>query len=632
MMRSAGVTAAVLAAVVALTACNNDRVTGPGFICDVTNPVQSVVITPSTGARILVHTPALDTDTTKVSATATNRFGVARTDVTIGFSSSDTTVATVDATGTVHAKKPGTVAIKAAACGESSSTVVTVVANVARVSISPSADTVLTGDSIVYTGHAFSAGNVLVPGVAFTFSASPASAVTLHQTSDSTVTVSGVAAGSATITATAEGSSATGSVLVLARLFISGTAGVSTFDAGDDLSCGIITLGHAFCWGLNNHGQVGAVADSVCFPSTESRTSATDTTKTAALACSLNPKALVTTLDFSTVSAGDSSACGISLSGRALCWGKGIHGEIGNGSAANRGTPAIVTTALNFSSISVGGAHACALTTSNAAYCWGSDSLGQLGDARRINSTTPIPVSGGGGIATFSSISAGYRHSCAVASDGTGFCWGDNAFGQLGDGTQGPSDTPVQVAGGFRFNSISAGGDHSCGITTAGTAVCWGSNESGQLGTGGVGGISATPVAVSGGLTFSRISASTGTLTTTPPDSLGVSHRYKEGSGHTCALTTAGAIFCWGDDGDLQLGRGPFSGGANGVSPTPSRVIGGELPGTVTFVSVSTGSRHSCGVGSDGAAYCWGSNVFGALGNTLQAAFRGLPQRVATPR
>src|ERR1035437_1954578 len=111
MMRSAGLTAVALAAAMVLTACNNDKVTGPGFICDVTNPVQSIVIAPSAGARILVHSPALDTDTTKVDATATNRFGVVRTDVTIGFSSSDTTVATVDATGTVHARQPGTVTI-----------------------------------------------------------------------------------------------------------------------------------------------------------------------------------------------------------------------------------------------------------------------------------------------------------------------------------------------------------------------------------------------------------------------------------------------------------------------------------------------------------------------------------------
>jgi alpha-tubulin suppressor-like RCC1 family protein len=631
MRRFAVLTAAALGTL-ALVACNNDTVTGPGFTCDVTNPVQSILIAPSTGARIVVHTPALESDTARVEATATNRFGSARTDVPIGFSSSDTTVATVDATGTIHARKPGIVTIKAAACGESSSTVVTVVANVGRVSISPATDTVLTGDSVIYTAHAFSTANLPDPGIVFAFSASPASAVTLHQISDSTVAVIGAAAGSATITATAEGLGASATAVVLARLFLSGTTAVSSFDTGDDLTCGIITLGHAYCWGLNNHGQLGAVADSVCFQSTEGSPNPADTTKTAALPCSLSPKALVTSLEFATLSAGDSSACGISLSGQALCWGKGTHGEIGNGSVGNRATPVPVAAGLNFKAISVGGAHACALTTTNAAYCWGSDSTGQLGDLRRINSTTPIPVVLNGGPATFLSISAGYRHSCGIAADGTGWCWGDNAFGQLGDGTQSPSEAPVQVAGGHSFTSISAGGDHSCGVTTSGAAFCWGSDAAGQLGIGSIADLSPTPVAVSGGLTFSKISASGGTVTTTPPDSLGVTHRYKQGSGHTCALTTAGAIYCWGDDGDLQIGRGPFSGGANDVVTSPSLVQRGEMPAGVTFVSVSTGSRHSCGVGSDGSAYCWGSNTFGALGNTLQAAFRGLPQRVSTPK
>jgi alpha-tubulin suppressor-like RCC1 family protein len=188
------------------------------------------------------------------------------------------------------------------------------------------------------------------------------------------------------------------------------------------------------------------------------------------------------------------------------------------------------------------------------------------------------------------------------------------------------SDTPVQVAGGFAFQSIAAGGDHSCGILTNGGVVCWGSNIDGQLGNGSVGGLSATPVAIAGGGTFTRISASTGTTTLTPKFTAAKAF----GHGHTCALTSAGAVFCWGDDTDRQLGRGVFS-GSGASSGTPQQISQGERGAGVTFTSISTGSRHSCGVGSDGNAYCWGSNVMGGLGNTLQAAFRGQPQKVATP-
>jgi alpha-tubulin suppressor-like RCC1 family protein len=279
--------------------------------------------------------------------------------------------------------------------------------------------------------------------------------------------------------------------------------------------------------------------------------------------------------------------------------------------------------------ITYGGQHACGLATGGTAYCWGADSLGQLGDSRLVHSTTPIPVSGGGAAAVLAGISAGFRHTCGVNAAGTAFCWGSNERGQLGAGTTGGFvDTPVQVLGGLQFATISAGGDHTCGITTGGAAYCWGSNFDGQLGNGSVGGVSATPVAVSGGLTFTRISASTGTRST---DALG-SPLKLTGAGHTCGLTTAGAIYCWGDNVNLALGRGPFSGGPSAASGTPQQVTGGELPAGMTFSSVSAGSVHTCGVATDGSAYCWGSNIFGALGNTFQAAFRGLPQRVATPR
>ena len=573
----------------------------------------------------MVHSPALPTDTTIVAAVATDRFGGARTDVTMGFSSSDTTIATVDANGIVRAKKPGVVNIKVSTCGESATTSVTIVASVARVTVTPASDTVIAGDSATYTARAFGADNSVVTGTKFTFTASPSSTAIVHQTSDSTATIVGGGPGTGTVTATAEGQSANSTVLVLARVFLAGSASANAIDVGDALGCGIITLGHSYCWGLNNHGQVGAKTTSTCFPGTDAGAATDTTVKTTALPCSLVPLRISQDVDFNTISAGDSSSCGISLGGRLYCWGFNFHGEVGNGLTAAQQSPVLALTGLTFTTVSVGGGHACGLATGGTAYCWGDDTYGQLGDARTVNSTTPIPVSGGGAPANFASISAGYRHSCGVLANGTGFCWGNNDFGQLGNGAVGGfSDTPVLIAG-FTFQSISAGGDHSCGILTSGGIVCWGSNIDGQLGNGSVGGLSATPVSIAGGGSFTRISASTGTRTSTPN---GPAKPF--GHGHTCALTTTGTVLCWGDDTDLQLGRGLFS-GTGTSSGTPQPVFQGERPGGVTFTSISTGSRHSCGVGSDGNAYCWGSNVMGGLGNTLQAAFRGQPQKVATP-
>jgi alpha-tubulin suppressor-like RCC1 family protein len=406
--------------------------------------------------------------------------------------------------------------------------------------------------------------------------------------------------------------------LVAPRVFISGTAlAGGGLDVGRDFGCGLISLGRLYCWGANEVGQLGAATDSVCF---EEGTVAPPTKP-----CSLAPLRAGAKLVFSSLSAGDGTACGIISVGAAYCWGRGTFGQLGNGVAGSSPAPSLVTSGLSFTAVSVGGNHACGIATGGSAYCWGQDFSGQLGDARRVNSTTPIPVIlDDGQVATFASISAGFRHTCALKADGTAFCWGQNDNSQLGIGAAGgDADTPISVTGGLRFTSISAGGDtlplipgapgfdsHTCGIAVGGAAYCWGSNAAGQLGTGSVGGSAVSPVPVSGGLTFTKISA---------------------GARHTCALTTAGAVYCWGRGQDLQLGRGPPT-GSNSDSGTPQLVTAGELPAGVTFTTISSGVRHSCAVGSDGAAYCWGSNIYGALGNTLQAAFRGFPQRVATPR
>jgi alpha-tubulin suppressor-like RCC1 family protein len=633
--------ATLLVLTVAIAACNGDPLTGPGFTCDVTNPVREITLSPSPGV-VVVRSPARASDTLQLKATATNRNGGARTDVPITFSSSDTAVATVDSLGVVHALKPGTVSIKASSCGKSASTQVSVLPAAVSAQITPKADSVLAGDSAILIARAVGQDGKTLAGTVFSFVASPSGSVTLKTLNDSTVRVVGIAPGVTTITATGDGASVTASILVLPRVFLSIGQTGGSFDAGGDLSCGLISLGEGFCWGLNNLGQLGAASDSVCFAELLPVGPGGP-----ALPCHIMPLRFGPSLAFTAVAVGDSSACAIATSGRAYCWGDNTFGQIGNGSTAPKKTPTLVTAGLNFTSISVGGGHACALGPGGAAYCWGQDSSGQLGDARRVHSTTPIPVSdGGGGPAIFTSISAGYRHTCALKLDGSALCWGNNDSAQLGDGTRGSADTPVVVSGGLAFTQISAGGDHTCGIAVGGAAYCWGSNAHGQLGTGLVGGVSAVPLQVAIGLTFSRISASRGTdkstgrgsqLDTTVNSSgdTVITQRSSvkfDGFGHTCGLTTAGEVYCWGDDSDLQLGRGPITGGPNSASGVPMLVFVGERPAAVTFTTISTGTRHSCAVGSDGNAYCWGSNVFGSLGNTLQAAFRGAPQKVATPR
>ena len=182
-------------------------------------------------------------------------------------------------------------------------------------------------------------------------------------------------------------------------------------------------------------------------------------------------------------------------------------------------------------------------------------------------------------------VSAGSIHNCGVTTAGAAYCWGWNGFGQLGNGTNTKSNVPVAVTGGLTFQSVSAGSIHSCGVTTAGAAYCWGNNgHGGQLGNG-TNTKSNVPVAVTGGLTFQSVSA---------------------GSIHSCGVTTAGAAYCWGNNGH----GGQLGNGTNTKSNVPVAVTGG-----LTFQSVSAGLQHSCGVTTAGTAYCWGENKHGRFGN-----------------
>jgi alpha-tubulin suppressor-like RCC1 family protein len=607
-----------------IAACDDEKdLIGPRFSCDITNPIRDFLLTPS-NASLVTRIPAGDADTLQLRVIATNRFGELRADIPVEFSSSDPAIATVDTLGVVHAVAPGTVTIKAAGCDKTASAIVTVVRAVVTVQVVPEAQSVVAGDSVLITARAIDQAGDTLTDVRFTFTVSPSGAATVKQISDNTAYLFTTAAGNLTVTANGEGATASTVITVLPRAFLpNGLAAALAnggLDAGRLFTCGLITLGRAYCWGLNGQGQLGAASDSLCFETTITQiTNDSGIVVSASRPCSLlaersEPVDTATVgapdISFSSISAGDSTACAIASTGRAYCWGYGTNGEVGNGTAANSGRPTLVTAGLTFTAVSVGGNHACGLATGGIAYCWGRDSEGQLGDARLINSTTPIPVVSGESPAVFNAITAGGFHSCALASGGAAFCWGGNNLGQLGNGGDVAADVPVAVAGGLSFVSISAGLRHSCGIVAGGGAWCWGSNSSGQLGIGFVGGASTVPVAVAAGVSFTRISA---------------------GGLHTCGLTTGGAIYCWGENRDLQLGRGPFTGSAP-ADGTPAQVGVGELPTGVTFASVTAGENHSCGVGSDGAAYCWGSNVFGALGNTLQAAYRGYPQRVATPR
>jgi alpha-tubulin suppressor-like RCC1 family protein len=293
---------------------------------------------------------------------------------------------------------------------------------------------------------------------------------------------------------------------------------------------------------------------------------------------------------FSQINAGGGSSCGVANGGKAYCWGSGNLGQLGNGGTGRFTSPSAVAGGLTFSYVATGGldSFSCGLTTAGAAYCWGYDDFGQLGNGSTTNNST-VPVAVNGNL-TFTSITVGSSgHACGLVAGGAAYCWGYNNTGQLGVGAIGFSTVPVAVSGGLSFTQLSAGeSGETCGITTSGAAYCWGFNGDGELGNGTLANANA-PAAVSGGLVFKSISA---------------------GFASTCGLTTAGAAYCWGDNTYGELGNG-----SNAASRVPVAVTGG-----FTFQSLSVGDAFACGVTTTGVGYCWGYNGLGQLGIGTQIA------------
>ena len=302
------------------------------------------------------------------------------------------------------------------------------------------------------------------------------------------------------------------------------------------------------------------------------------------------------------ITAGWDHTCALTTDGKAYCWGNNGYGTLGNGSRTNSPTPVAVSGGLTFTSIVAGAWHTCALTASGDAYCWGLNDGGQLGNGPPTSlpaiSSVPIAVAGG---LKFTVLAATMQYTCGLVASGAAYCWGHNEFGQFGNGGRSssvPATTPVAVSGGLSFSSLDAGGYHTCGLN-GGSAYCWGLNQSGEIGNGlqGTDVDALVPTAVLGGLSFSSIFA---------------------GFYHSCGLTGAGVAYCWGSNLHGGLGNGSSSGpdycpvypNTGGCSLRPIAVAGG-----FHFETLALGGYHTCGLIAGGVAYCWGANDAGQLGN-----------------
>ncbi len=350
------------------------------------------------------------------------------------------------------------------------------------------------------------------------------------------------------------------------------SSGVTAIATGDAHSCALTSAGAAVCWGINGNGRLG----------NGSTTSSSVPVAVSGLSSGVTA-----------IATGFSHSCALTSGGAVSCWGLNGGGQLGNNSTTQSSVPVAVSGLTSgVTAIAGGGAHSCALTSAGAAVCWGANSTGQLGNNSTANSSVPVAVSGlSSGV---SAIAGGFNYSCALTSAGAVMCWGTNASGQLGNNSTANSSVPVAVSGLSSGVSAIATGNanqHSCALTSAGAATCWGLNTTGQLGNN-VTTQSLVPVAVSG------LSSGVSAIAT--------------GTSHSCALTSAGAVSCWGLNTSGQLGNNSTTSSSVPV-PVPVPVAVSGLSSGVS--AIATGANDSCAVTSAGAAVCWGSNNAGQLGN-----------------
>ena len=296
------------------------------------------------------------------------------------------------------------------------------------------------------------------------------------------------------------------------------------------------------------------------------------------------------------------------------------------------------TSGVVFQSIYTGDHHTCALTASGVAYCWGRNDGGQTGTGNLGSGAfilTPAPVVGTLRFSTLTMPSVG-SNTCGLTTAGASYCWGYNSNGETGDGTTALHFTPAPTSGGNTYQALAMGNFHTCGLTGAGTIYCWGHNQYGGLGDGGTTPhLTPTLAAAAAGKTWKSISAGyedTCALTTTgdaycwghglygelgiagtptsvlAPGLVSGGHTFKSlsvGYQFTCGLTTSNAAYCWGNNQGGEMGDGTTT-----QRNTPVAVTGG-----LTFQSISAGGSHACGLTAAGTAYCWGYNASGALGD-----------------
>ena len=284
------------------------------------------------------------------------------------------------------------------------------------------------------------------------------------------------------------------------------------------------------------------------------------------------------------VASGYTHSCAVVAEG-VKCWGSSANGILGAGAITGDFPSPVVAISSNsqVSSVSAGYRHSCAVV-SGGVKCWGYGSQGQIGNGATTNSNTAVEALAASSSAT--AVSAGYNHTCALV-DGGVKCWGYGAQGQIGNnGTTQQNSPVVAIGANSGVSSVSAGISHTCAVVSGGVK-CWGAGANGRIGNG-LTANSLIPVSVKTNATTTLSGATSASA----------------GGTHSCAVVS-GVVMCWGDGANGRLGNG-----TTGQQVYPVSVTG--ISSGATYVSA--GNSHTCAVVSGGVK-CWGAGANGRLGN-----------------
>lgn len=362
--------------------------------------------------------------------------------------------------------------------------------------------------------------------------------------------------------------------------------------AGGRHTCVVTDAGSLLCWGDDTQAQRGPTLDQA------SMAHATDISQGVDVDASVYLETVSRVLEGAKrVAAGGSHTCALLHDGAIECWGRDVEGQVDGRTGVDKIVAPVRVDIAAASDIDAGASHSCAVVP-DGVVCWGSSQYGQAGRAPSDEPFAPELIPGTQGAVE---VACGVRHTCARLSSLAVVCWGE-----LIDAQGSPYITPLATAvPNFEARSISAGAGHSCALTKDYGVACWGRNDSGQLGDG-TSQASATPVTVSGfDLGAGQVAAGGGEL---------------DGQlvGHSCAIDRSSQVVCWGRGTEGQIGAGI---GTDMEAPQVvllARVFdANDQPSLSDVVQIDLGAFHSCALGSSGAVYCWGDDDDQQLGSML---------------